>query len=310
MVDFQEMGNRLSLLEYEDSRPVDAESDLAFYKSVDLKFAKSFLSQIAENMLSDFDINDDREVISWKRYLRTFCDLRDRKVPENERIRRDIWHPSTLGYAMEIENEDSGTEFTIYDQISGREEMVSDKPADEYTDDDESENSSSDGDDESDTSDDEIDDEVDDDPSIEERSKQDIKEAAKIAPIRSLINGRKILKRSWDSTFTNPIFFGYTMRSALQHEEDAAAIVTDLKEKEERAVVRARLSRGAYIDSFESSSRNQESNRLNKIHKVESMYNAAKAKREALLQKMSSELPPISFVAFKVCYYRSAIAST
>ena len=290
------MGNRLSLLEYEDSRPVDAERGLAFYKTVDLKFAKSFLSQMAENMLSDFDINDDREVITWKRYLRTFCDLRDRKDPENERIRRSIWHPSTVGYVMERANEDIEAGVSDNDQHSQREEKRTDKPADDYTDDDASEISASDDDDGSTNSDEDDD----DDDNANEEPEQGRKEAPKDAPIRSSVNSKNVLKKSWDSTFTNPIFFGYTTRSALQHETDAAAIVADLKEKEERAVVRARVSRGAVIDGFESSSKNQETNRLNKIRKIENLYNAARTKREGLLQKMSSELPPMSFVAFKV----------
>ena len=284
------MGNRLSLLEYEDSRPVDAERGLAYYKSVDLKFAKSFLSQIAEHMLSDFDINDDREVITWKRYLRTFCDLRDRKDPQNERTLRSTWHPSTLGYIMERADKDIEGGDSDNDQPSVREGKGSDKPADDSTDDDASESSSSD-DDESSSSSDEEDDDV---SSTNDNLQQGEEETPKDAPIRSSV------KKSWDITFTNPIFFGYTKRSAQQHEADAAAVVADLKEKEERAVVRARVSRGALIDEFELSSKNQETNRLNKIHKIENLYSAARTKRETLLQKMSGELPPMSFVAFKV----------
>ena len=67
------MGNRLSLLEHEDSYDREVEADLIFYRNAKTKFVKSFFAQIAENMLSDFDIYNDQDTVSWMSYLKLFC---------------------------------------------------------------------------------------------------------------------------------------------------------------------------------------------------------------------------------------------
>ena len=99
---------------------------------------------------------------------------------------------------------------------------------------------------------------------------------------------------------TSPIFFGYTMRSVVQYEKDIVAEAAQLKEAEERAVVRTKVSRGGLLDTFEATSKNQEANRLKKIAKLEEQYNSARVKREAVLKRMQADLPPLSFRAFRV----------
>lgn len=297
------MGNRLSLLEHEDSHDREAEVELAFYRTVNMRFARSFFAQIAENMLSDFDIFNERDTITWRSYLKVFCAVRDKRDTDLETNLRSTWHTATTGYIM-TRMEEVAEERIEYDssKMSGS-KMSSEGPSDDHTDDDGSDVDNSDDDDDED-SDDEDEDEEDDD---EESS-----DGSETPPVK-----RKP-REGWDPQMTSPIFFGYTLRSVTDHEKDLVVEAAKLKEAEERAVVRTKISRGVLLDTFEAASKNQENNRLKKIKKLEDQYNSARVKREAALTRMQADLPPVSFRAFKVsavnptatpcCYYAASIA--
>jgi hypothetical protein len=274
------MGNRLSLLEFEDASDVEADAGLVFYRSVKLKFARSFFSQIAENMLSDFDIYNNRDAISWRSYLKIFGAIKEKRDTENEIYMRSTWHSATTGYIMERIEGEIEYEADSTNEIKG--------PADDYTDDDES-----------DVSDDDDDDDDDDSDSQEEDgSEAASKKAKKKASVRSKPKERR--RKDWNPEMTSPIFFGYSMRSAAEHDEDEKNVQIALKEAEERAVVRTKASRGTLLGSFESASKNQAANRVKKIEKLESQYDTARVKREAMLKKMQKDLPAASFKMFQV----------
>jgi hypothetical protein len=260
------MGNRLSLLEYEDDYKKDSNGELAFFRSVKLKVARSFFAQIGENMLSDFDIDNDRETVSWRTYLKIFCAVRDKRDTENDITLRNTWHAATAGYIMELtggkeEYEDGEVEISLKESRKG--------PADNFTDDEASDVSDDDA-----VSEDDSDDE--DDSSIVSDS------TTTISPSKRTVRRRK----DWNSQMISPVFFGYSLKSIAQHEEEEVKKQADLREAEERAVVRTKESRGTLLDTLESASKNQESNRNKKIQKLEQQYGAARVRREAMLKKM------------------------
>jgi hypothetical protein len=223
------MGNRLSLLEYEDDYKRKSEVELAFFRSVKLKVARSFFAQIGENMLSDFDIDNDRETVSWRTYLKTFCAVRDKRHTENDIILRNTWHTATAGYVMEVtggkeEYEDGEVETSIKESRKG--------PADNYTDDESS-----------DVSDNEV---SEDDSDDEDESSIASDSFSTISPSKRTVRRRK----DWNSQMISPVFFGYSLKSVAQHEEEELKKQSALREAEERAVVRTKESRGTLLDTL------------------------------------------------------------
>lgn len=280
------MGARLSLLEEEDVVDKEIEEELAFYKVVKMKFASLFFSLISENMLSDFDIYNDRETVSWRTYLNIFCAVRDKRDTELEVYQRSLCHIATTGYIME-QSDAAPVYFDDEDEEEGASSSSKNKQngkgkghADDYTDDDES-----------DVSDEDNSNESDDEDSEEEEEGQ-----SRRSPMTPKMKRRK----DWNPHVLSPVFFGYTMKSLKTHEEEEISQRANLKEAEQRAVNRVKASRMTLLDTFQSASKNQENNRVKKITHLEEQYLAARTKREANLKKMQIDLPPNSFRDYKV----------
>ena len=119
------------------------------------KFVRSFFAQLAENMLSDFDIYNERDTISWMSYLKIFCAVRDKRDLDLETNKRSVWHPAAAGYIMERTEVEDAEEH--YDEEENRNRVRGrDEPADDHTDDDGSEVSASEDDDDSDDDGDDV----------------------------------------------------------------------------------------------------------------------------------------------------------
>ena len=284
------MGNRLSLLEHEESDGKRAATELAFYRTLKLKNAKSLLTQIAENMVSDFDIYNDEDSVSWGSFLKIICALRDSNDTDLDAHSRSKWHSATSGYMMERlisegEEDDDDPELEFNSNCSTR-------LADYHTDDDEfpvsAKNDSNETDDMN-------------------QGKNDCWDKSRDEGVTrnsgSLVKASLAIQRrneDWNSEILSPIFFGFSTKSIKQYKETSGVEASELKKAEERAVVRTKMSRADLLDGFQTASKNQDRIRLRKILQLEELYNVARVKRETILKRMQTELPQASFKAFKV----------
>ena len=281
------MGNRLSLLGHEESDEKHVATVLAFYRTLKLKNAKSLHAQIAENMLSDFDIYNDEDSVSWGSFLKMICAIRDIKEVDLDTHSRSKWHSATSGYMMErviseVEEEDDDPELESNTNSITR-------LADYHTDDDESSVSTN----KIDKMDEGKNDCGDKSRDEEEMAEDEEQNGGSLVAI-------KRRNKDWNSEIINPIFFGFTAKSMKQHRESSVVEASELKKAEERAVVRTKMSRVDLLDGLQSASKNQDRIRLRKILQLEEIYNVARVKREAKLKRMQTELPQASFKAFKV----------
>lgn len=138
------MGHRLSVMDHEgDKEDPETEASLAFFRGLKLKWTKYMMAKIAAGLTSDLDIYNDRELISWRLYLKIFSDIRQKMDEDNENEKRNLYHPACRGFIM--------TRINVPKDLEMEEESFDfgDKgPADDYTEDAESENSDDEDDEE------------------------------------------------------------------------------------------------------------------------------------------------------------------
>ena len=129
------MGHRLSVMDYEGDRDdPETEASLAFFRVLKLKWAKYLMAKIAAGLTSDLDIYNDRELVSWRLYLKIFSDIRQKMDEDTENEKRKLYHPACRGFIM--------TRIDVPRDLELEEESFDegDKgPADDYTEDAESE---------------------------------------------------------------------------------------------------------------------------------------------------------------------------
>ena len=289
------MGNRLSLLGHEESDEKHAATVLAFYRTLKLKNAKSLHAQIAENMLSDFDIYNDEDSVSWGSFLKMICAIRDITEIDLDTHSRSKWHSATSGYMMErviseVEEDDDDPELECNTNGIAR-------LADYHTDDDESSVSTKNDGNKIDDVNEGKNDCWDKSGDEEEMAEDEEQNGGSLVESSLAIKRRN---KDWNSEIISPIFFGFTTKSMKQHRESSVVEASELKKAEERAVVRTKMSRVDLLDGLQSASKNQDRIRLRKILQLEEIYNVARVKREAMLKRMQTELPQASFKAFKV----------
>ena len=292
------MGNRLSLLEFYDIEDPSVDVELKFFRSLKLKWTKMFFARVAENMLSDFDINNEREMVSWKDFFRIFSEIKQQRDIDIDQKRRMMWHPAASGYMM---NRDE----SVQELIKSIEAKKEKRPPDDWTDDDASDFDESEEDEEDD-------DEAEDEPegghkrpkstySRESGVSQSVASSEEDAASSSVAR-KKSVNPKLDCEIINPIFFGYSTDTVKEFEKKKAAEAENLKIAEERAVKRTKEARNTVLDGFEVSMKNQANVRLKKMAKLEQKYEASKAHKEKDLLVNKGELPPAAFRMFQVGY--------
>ena len=162
------MGHRFSVIEYEgDVEDPDFEASVAFFRTMKLKWAKYLMAKLAAGMLNDIDIYNERELVSWRVYLKIFSDIRQKIDEDVENEKRKMYHPACRGFIMnpinvpkdfEVETTDNGDR--------GPNDDYTEDAASEYSDDDDDEEDSdeeeSSSDEEESSEEDETDDEDED----------------------------------------------------------------------------------------------------------------------------------------------------
>lgn len=253
------MGNFLNYADHLESDGPGQSID--FFQKLNLKQVKCFFAKLQESMLSDFELGNVTEEVTWRQYFQIFSEIKERVDVEKNVTIRQHWHPATCGYEMMRNNEVELLEEPI--DAEG-------KP-DSYTDDELSD--SDDGDSSS------------------------VKDAV-VAPTDEA-KKRKIPDHL-NPSLVNPIFFGYSNLTTVTKEKEVQAKKLELETAENRAISNAKMSRSQILDGFEKSIRSQETVRLRKISDLEAKYATSEKKRNEEYERNEKELPAIAFKLFKV----------
>ena len=171
------MGHRFSVIDYEevqDGSDMEFEASVKFFRTLKLKWAKYLMAKLAAGMLSDIDIYNDRELVSWRVYLKAFSDIRQRIGEDTENEKRKMYHPACRGYIL------TKVDVPVEEQVEAQEDDGDQGPADDYTedaasvysdDDDDEEESESEEDSSEEPSDAEEDEDTDEEDGDEEEGK-------------------------------------------------------------------------------------------------------------------------------------------
>lgn len=283
------MGNTIGSDAVRD--PEGPGKDVAFFQAMNVRWLNVFITKIKDTKKSEFSLANNEETLKWSDYFRIFIDIKDSMGSESTNKERSNWHPATAGYAMtkrspQEEGSDDSGEYTPVK--SGK------VPADDYTDDDPSEigQEEFDGDDGDDQSAEWRPDSPDSgDPSSRRQPSQ--------RPASARSRDAPRLPRHMDAQFTNPMFFGYTTETVLDQEKVIAAERALLRNRENRAIERARATRSVAIDALERTTQGQANLRLDKIKKLEEKYETARAKREIELERNEKELLASAFAIYE-----------
>jgi len=265
---------------------------VAFFQAMNVRWLNVFITKIKDTKKSEFSLANTEETLKWSDYFRIFIDIKDSMGSESTFKERSNWHPATVGYAMtkrspQAEGSDDSGEYTPVK--SGK------MPADDYTDDDPSEigQEEFDGDDGDDQS-----------AGWRPDSPDSGEPSSRKQPPQRPASGRSRdapkLPRHMDSHFTNPMFFGYSTETVQDQEKVIAAERAHLRNRESRAIERARATRSVAIDALERTTQGQANLRLDKIKKLEEKYEAARAKREVELERNERELLDSAFAIYEV----------
>jgi hypothetical protein len=225
------MGNSLN---FSDSQDSDGPGEsFKFFQSIQLGEIKKFFADIRKDLISDFSIDHRLDSLLWKDYFHLFEEIENNSLTEKEKRSKLSWHISTLGYDMVRD----GT--TINVEEEGQDIDKEDLP-DDYTDDDASEENENEdflgqGDGEA----------------IDHSLKSNDDEHS----LDSETKAKKALPREWDSAFTNPIFFGYTLQKSAERENEEILEKANEINAELRAVEKAKESRTRTLRQLEKNVR-------------------------------------------------------
>ena len=283
------MGNSIkSEVQFDPEGPGD---NVTFFQNMNIRWLNVFINRIKDAKKGEFAIQNANETLKWSDYFRIFTEIKDNMVSEVVVKERKIWHPATIGYAM--------TKKTAEALLQEANEVVEPGPIsnivlppDDYTD---------------------------DDPS--EFGGEGVEDVVNVGGGHSLLRiqgsetnvGKKKLKGSdevppkskpkgWDSNYTNPIYFGYTLQSVGDRDKEISKEKSDLKARENRALERARTTRSVAIDALEKSCLAQGKARADKINKLEEKYLANKKKKDEELARNKRELLDMAFNIYEVSY--------
>jgi len=259
------MGNRFA----NASSDNDSKSHLipSFFKTLELKWFEHSFKVIAEGISpTKFAINNSVSnvkdaCLSWKLYFKTFSDIKG--IIEQDKVvyERSHWHPAVLGYVMAKADPADEIEPTV-ESISSKQSIE-----DDYTEDDASELSEHE------------DAELNVITNREESSNQN---------------------RKWNSKIVNPIFFGYTNKSIVQHDMETKRVTEELRAQEKRAIETAKNTRIKNLDELEKLAKGKAATRLSKMAELENKYESSKLKRLEEYNRTKKEIPPTAFRSYHV----------
>ena len=283
------MGNALNFSNYED--PPGPGDKVEFFRSLQMKQLKSFFAKLQESRISDFDINNESETVSWRQYFLLFSDINQKLDTDKAEYVRSTWHVATRGFEMQH------YEFPEIIEALPPPPVV--KARDDLTDDDLSDDepspppSASTSQRESAS--------VDDGESVSSASESVSANSSSLSFSQSSSVQKPSLKPNWDPQITNPIFFGYSGFKTATRLREVEMARERVAIAEERAIQTAQESRVSFIETFDKTTKSQESIRLKKMLDLETKYNEANAKRMEARDANERDLPALGFKIFEVC---------
>ena len=158
------------MIDYEEVRDgsdLEFEASVKFFRTLKLKWAKYLMAKLAAGMMTDIDIYNDRELVSWRVYLKVFSDIRQKIGEDTENEKRKLYHPACRGYIL------TKVDVPVEEQIEMQEDDGDRGPADDYTEDAGSVYSDDDDEDEDDESEEESSEEPSDAEEEEDTDEED-----------------------------------------------------------------------------------------------------------------------------------------
>ena len=266
------MGNSIKVGHNHD--PPGPGSEVAFFQSLNVRWLNVFIQRVREISKKEFSLDKPDERLKWSEYFGIFVEIKESMLTEATTKERTTWHPATQGFSMlKLDpNLQCGT-----DDQESETSSEQDSVPDDFTEDDPSVND-------------------DNDLLDDARAGQDVVHT-KPKPLKLEKDKRS---NEWNPIYTNPIYFGYTIETIGEHDKKVANEKARLKERENRAIDKARSSRTIAIDALERSTSAQASARMEKIEKLETKYFANKQKREVELERNERELLADAFAIYEV----------
>eukprot|EP01038_Epipyxis_sp_PR26KG_P005892 gene5892-8130_t len=280
------MGNKISFSAHLD--PTGPDDSVNFFKALEIRWINSVINRISS--IEPIDLTNHSQILKWIDYNTIFSEIREEIRQEKRFISRKCWHIATLSYAMEKNNDEKNKDKECtdddLDQADSANKIYNAEslklPDDNYTDDDPSEYGDLIKD-----SDDEL-------------NKNAASDRKKSISFKENIIQKKAIDPNWDSSMISPIYFGYN--TTLKKSEQDAKIKTQLdfvKMRENRAISKAKVSRGAVIDAFEKTAVSQQVIREKKLQLLQESYQKAKQDMTIEYDSNEKELDEASFLTFK-----------
>lgn len=270
--------------------------DVSFFRSVRTKWVEYFIAKLNENALFDLKITSSAssssggEMLSWKDYFYFFNEIKELSRRENEIKKRLPWHPATVGYLMQREED----VVEIPEPFRG--------PPDDFTEDE--------ADSDSDLSDEESTNASSSLSSHElthaggslvdshDREEEEEEEKKLTTPWAS--KKKFIPPKHWNSSIISPIYFGYSSMTLQEHQETLVNNQHEIEKSERRAVEKAMQSRLVALQEYETSITAKEKIRIAKLEEMEAAYAKQREQRDADLARKKKSLPEMGFTMYRV----------
>jgi hypothetical protein len=279
------MGSHLSTT-YHSEDCSGPTKDVSFFHTVRTKWIEYFIAKLNENTLFDLKITNTTEMLNWKDYFYFFNEIKEFSKRDNEIKKRLTWHPATIGYLMQREE----NVIEIPEPIKG--------PPDDYTEDE--------ADSDSDLSDNESTNSSLSSHKIKENGgslldSHEEEEDEEAHPIATTPTKQKFIPpKHWNSSIINPIYFGYSSMTQKEHQETLENNKTEIEKSERRAVEKAMQSRLIALEEYQTSIIAKEKIRIAKLEEMEAAYEKERLRRDADLARNKKTLPEMGFKMYRV----------
>jgi hypothetical protein len=283
------MGSHLSTTGHSDDC-LGPTKDISFFQTVRTKWIEYFIAKLNENALFDLKITNTTEMLNWKDYFYYFNEIKEFSKKDNEIKKRLTWHPATIGYLMQIEE----NILEIPEPMKGPSDDYTEDEADSDLSDSESTNSSLI------SSSQKLNEKggslVDSNDEEEEREEED-------KPILSPTKRKFIPPKHWNSSVINPIYFGYSSMTLKEHQETLVTNQIEIEKSERRAVEKAMQSRLIALEEYETAITTKEKIRIAKLEEMEAAYAKERQRRDADLARNKKSLPEMGFTMYRVSLF-------
>lgn len=266
------MGNNLVKVGEEDSPQTN---DYEFYKTIHMHLVESAI-KLMNNSQLDQESNIDETEITWKVFYSSLIEISELFKDENQSFLRQSWHPATLGFAME--SEAVTVSVKTPDVVEQKDELP-----DHYTADSASESSIG--------------------------SNLDAKNIPN-EDLRVEDEKSSLIDNHLPQHQLHPVFFGYSRITEKDSNVARKQQQKLLKEREMRAITRAKQIRLDAISQMEQRIEAQRKLRQNNLDAIKTKYDTSAAKMKSDFERNSAGLKGDMRNVLQVwCFVTSTLAS-